>query len=118
MNDAGVVVFPALLDDLENIGLFAGIKRNDGPPIQLDSFPVRTELRPQISNNGRIVFRNGFDDIGEIVVLQYPGGGVGDVGYYDGFDSVGRAPGISPSGDVIVFAGVKDNRAGVFAAVL
>jgi N-acetylmuramoyl-L-alanine amidase len=118
LNDAGTVVFPALtgldIGEVEETVLFAG---STPPPTALVRFPgaVSFQLRPQIANDGTVVFRA--PDTGRISIVPATGGSSRTVDDGFPFTVTGFSPGISDDGRAIAFYGETGGRAGVFARV-
>ena len=110
ISDGGVVAFTGLVGDSTALALFAG---DSDPPAQLAVYPFTTLLRPQISDDHRVVVR---DDAGRIVIWPYPAGAP-QVAAGVGFVSLGESPGISGDGSVVAFFGDRGNGPGVFLSV-
>src|SRR6185436_5540747 len=100
INDSGVVSFTGLVANSSQTALFAD---TTAPPDQLATFPGNVPLRPQLSDNNRIVLR---DQLGAISVWPVPSGAPSGVaGTFNGFGNLGRMPGISADGTGIAFIG-------------
>lgn len=112
VNDNGIVAFSGLIGGSTATALFAG---STEPPTQLATYPGITFVRPQISNDNRIVFR---DNQSTIRLMTYPVGAAESIaGTSNGFAFVGMEPGISPDGTVVAFGGDRGAGPGVFVAV-
>ena len=75
-----------------------------------------TGYRPMVANDGTVVLRD--TDGSSLQISAYTNGNVGAplvvAGIADGFTTLGNQPGISDSGEIIVFSGDRGNGAGVF----
>lgn len=112
INDAGVVGFVGLVGGSSSLALFAGSGQS---LTQLALYSgITTLLRPQISENNKIVIR---DNLNRIISWTYPSGTEVYVGTASGFSATGAWPGISASGNVVAFWGNRGNGEGLFVSV-
>ncbi|MCE9594418.1 MAG: hypothetical protein K8S98_09500 [Planctomycetes bacterium] len=111
LNDSGVMAFTALTAGSSLTTLFAGSSQ---PPTSLVSFPGVQTIRPQISNDGRVVCR---DHLGRIRTFPFPAGSPTTIAdSVNGFTVTGTQPGISSDGNVVAFFGNRGNGEGIFAS--
>ena len=75
-------------------------------------------LRPMVADNGTVVVRAGGLSTHPILMYQYNlTSPVSIASSTTGFTTLGRSPGISDDGDVVVFYGVQGSGAGIFASL-
>jgi len=106
MNNNGQTVFAALKGSSELMTTSAFIGPNEAP--------VRFSIRPKIDDTGHIVVQT-YDyirlynyDLGAFETIASP---------TNGFTLLGKMPGISDDGSIIVFAGDRGNGPGIFASI-
>lgn len=77
--------------------------------------PSPLSIRPQIADNGKVVLRNGNDPSSPIILYDENLSSFETIS--SGFTSVGRSPGISDDGQIVVFYGEKGKDKGIFASI-
>lgn len=113
INDAGFVSFTGLF--LSGPTPVTSIFLSDvEPPLPVVSLSGNQSLRPALSDNNEIVFRNPQGEI-ELFSFAVPSTIVAGAG--NGFSALGRAAGISPDGSTIAFTGSRAGNPGVYVSV-
>jgi hypothetical protein len=109
------VVFPTLQGQFITLNLHHLIDPVNTVTTLPFVFHVPQALRPQISTNDRIVLRSGDAPTDPIVLYDANTGSEQTIASTSGaspyFDALGRTPGISSNGQIVVFAGTL-NQAG------
>ncbi|MBS1705034.1 MAG: hypothetical protein JST40_04110 [Armatimonadetes bacterium] len=107
INDSGVACFPGLIGGSTQTSVFVGSSR---PPTAIRTYNGAQLIRPQISNNNRVVWR---EPTNKIVMMDYPSQAL-----YAGstlITTTNNRPGITEDGLVGAFSGARTGNApGVF----
>src|SRR5690606_11232925 len=99
VNDSGTAVFPALVGGSTRIAVLTGSNQaldlqQIWPAVPLAPAPIATLLRPQIANDGTVVFRDDLQRIVAVELTAAPAFPVNVIGASPEFATVGQAPGV------------------------
>jgi hypothetical protein len=119
INDDGDVAFPALNSkpatpptDSLNLSLSGGGTNTAVPLTQKNPLRAPQILRPQISNNDDVVVQEGPASTGPIVLFDLWGNNQTTIADTTDFKALGRSPGISSDGQIVVFAATVNDQGG------
>ena len=112
INKSGVVSFSALVAGSTATVLLAG--DSQATLKTLATFSTVTGFYPQISDDNVIVIR---DTANRILTYKYPPTGAPEVIAGNGYNEVGRSPGIAASSEVLAFSGTRSSGKGLFVAL-
>ncbi|KST67109.1 hypothetical protein BC008_28350, partial [Mastigocoleus testarum BC008] len=82
------------------------------------SLPVNpVTLRPMIADNGNVIVKLGNEDNSPIILYDNDFNDAEGIAGSSQYSEIGRSPGISDDGQIVVFAGDRGNGSGIFASI-
>lgn len=112
------VAFSALDSDLDTV-LSTPIIFDDTGKLNFKKEPLATPLRPTVADSGQVVVRASFNrqTPGSIRLYEHNLSSFTEIATPTEFPVLGRAPGISDDGKIVVFYGSRIGEEGIFASI-